>query len=108
MPPTTEPATTEPATTEPATTEPATTEPATTEPATTEPATTEPATTAPDTTTGDTGGEGNSSTPTSDAGSGAGLPSTGSDTSSLIVLGLFLTIGGVALTTMTRRRTATR
>ena len=70
--------------------------------------TTIPETSAPDTTTGDTGGEGNSSTPTSDAGSGGGLPEAGADNSSLVMLGAFLTIGGLAIATMSRRRPATR
>jgi LPXTG-motif cell wall-anchored protein len=41
------------------------------------------------------------------SGSGAGLPETGSDTTSMMVLGLFLTIGGLAMLTMTRRRPVT-
>ena len=97
--------TTEEATT---TTEKATT---TTEKATTttqKATTTDAATTQPAVTTGDTGGEGNNAPPVNGQGSGAGLPSTGSNTSTLVVLGLFLTIGGLAMSTMTRRRSTTR
>lgn len=65
-------------------------------------------TTAVETTTGDTGGEGNSSTPTSDAGSGGGLPEAGADNSSLVMLGAFMTIGGLAMAAMSRRRSAVR
>ena len=101
---TTDGGTTIPETTSPDTTSPDTTVPDTTVPDTTVPDTTSPATTVPDTTSPDTGGEGNSTTPTTDAGSGGGLPGTGSDNSSLVVLGAVLTIGGLAIATMSRRR----
>ena len=80
----------------------------TTSPETTSPDTTSPDTTSPDTTSPDTGGEGNSSEPTTSQGSGGGLPGTGSDNSSLVMLGAFMTVGGLAMATMSRRRSVTR
>ncbi len=107
-PDTTAPDTTSPDTTSPDTTAPDTTSPDTTAPDTTAPDTTAPDTTAPNTTTSDTGGEGNESIPSTSQGSGGNLPDTGSDGSSLVMLGAFMVVVGLAMATMSRRRSDVR
>ncbi len=95
-------ATTEAPTTEAPTTEAPTTEAPTTEAPTTEAPTTSdvPTTSAPS----DTGGETNSSTPTTDAGSGNPLPGTGSSSTALLAVALGLSMMGGATILMVRRR----